>query len=54
MEQLIRPGISTLELDTLGEEMIRKLGCVPNFKNYNGITNHYSFSFNDYEIINAW
>ena len=36
MEEAIRPGISTKEIDTLGESVIRKLGCVPNFKNYHG------------------
>ena len=27
----IKPGISTKELDRIGEEMIRSLGCIPNF-----------------------
>lgn len=34
--EMIRPGISTLEIDRMGEEMIRDMGCVPNFKNYMG------------------
>ena len=32
----IRPGISTLDIDMLGEKLIRSRGCVPNFLNYNG------------------
>ncbi|MDE5680634.1 MAG: M24 family metallopeptidase, partial [Lachnospiraceae bacterium] len=32
----IRPGISTLDIDILGDSLIRKMGCIPNFKNYNG------------------
>ena len=28
----IRPGISTLEIDQMGEKMIRDMGCIPNFK----------------------
>ena len=32
----LRPGMSTLEIDRLGEEMIRSLGCIPSFKNYCG------------------
>ena len=36
LEAAIRPGISTWELDKLGERVIRSFGCVPNFLNYNG------------------
>ncbi|MCD7750244.1 MAG: type I methionyl aminopeptidase [Lachnospiraceae bacterium] len=36
MEDLIKPGITTWELDEFAEKMIRKMGCVPNFKNYEG------------------
>lgn len=32
----IRPGMSTLEIDRRGEEMIRSFGCEPSFKNYQG------------------
>ena len=34
--EFIRPGISTLEIDRLGEKLIREHGCIPNFLNYNG------------------
>ena len=36
LHKAIRPGISTLEIDRLGEKIIRDFGCIPNFKNYNG------------------
>ena len=32
----IKPGMSTLDIDRLGEEMIRGYGCIPSFKNYCG------------------
>lgn len=32
----LRPGMSTYEIDRLGEEMIRSFGCIPSFKNYCG------------------
>lgn len=36
LAKMIRPGISTLEIDRAGEKMIRQMGCIPNFLNYNG------------------
>ena len=36
LEQAIKPGISTKEIDRLGEQLIRSMGCVPNFLHYNG------------------
>ena len=32
----IKPGVSTKEIDKIGEEMIRSMGCIPNFLNYGG------------------
>ena len=32
----IKPGMSTLDIDRIGEEMIRSYGCIPSFKNYCG------------------
>lgn len=32
----IKPGMSTLDIDRLGEEMIRSYGCEPSFLNYCG------------------
>ena len=36
LEKAIHPGMSTLDIDRLGEKLIREFGCVPSFKNYNG------------------
>lgn len=48
----IKPGISTKELDTIGEEMIRSLGCTPNFLNYNGFPGSFCISLND-EVVHG-
>ncbi|MCM1327523.1 MAG: type I methionyl aminopeptidase [Lachnoclostridium sp.] len=48
----IRPGMSTLDIDTLGESLIHKLGCVPNFKNYNGYPASICVSVND-EVVHG-
>lgn len=37
--KLIRPGVTTLELDTVAEEFIRDNGGVPAFKGYSGFPN---------------
>ena len=34
--QAIRPGISTWEINQLGEKLIRQYDCIPNFLNYHG------------------
>ena len=36
LEKALKPGMSTLDIDRLGEEIIRSYGCVPSFLNYNG------------------
>lgn len=36
LRKAIHPGMSTMDIDRLGEKIIRDFGCVPNFKNYNG------------------
>ena len=36
LESKIRPGVSTLELDSAAEKFIRSQGCVPAFKGYRG------------------
>lgn len=36
MAKIIRPGISTMEINECGDKTIRRLGCTPNFLNYGG------------------
>ena len=48
----IKPGISTKELDKIGEEMIRSLGCTPNFLNYQGFPGSFCISLND-EVVHG-
>ena len=48
----LRPGMSTKEIDRLGEEMIRSFGCVPNFLHYNGYPASICVSVND-EVVHG-
>lgn len=50
--EAIRPGMSTLEIDTLGEKLIRGYGCIPNFLNYNGYPASICVSVND-EVVHG-
>lgn len=50
--KMIRPGISTLDIDRKGDEMIREMGCIPNFKNYNGYPASICVSVND-EVVHG-
>jgi len=52
MEEAIRPGMSTMDIDMIGERAIRKLGCIPNFKNYNGYPASICVSVND-EVVHG-
>jgi len=52
MEEAIRPGITTHEIDLIGDTTIRKLGCIPNFKNYNGYPASVCVSVND-EVVHG-
>ena len=36
LEKALHPVMSTKDIDTLGEEIIRSYGCIPSFLNYNG------------------
>ena len=36
MEKALKPGMSTWDIDKLGEEVIRSYGCIPSFLGYNG------------------
>jgi methionyl aminopeptidase len=45
--KIIRPGITSLELDKIAEEFIRDNGGVPAFKGYNGFPNSLCISPNE-------
>lgn len=48
----LRPGMSTLDIDRLGEKIIRSYGCIPSFKNYNGYPASICVSVND-EVVHG-
>ncbi len=48
----LKPGMSTFEVDRLGEEMIRSYGCEPSFKNYQGYPASVCVSVND-EVVHG-
>ena len=48
----IKPGMSTLDIDRIGEEMIRSYGCIPSFKNYCGYPASICVSVND-EVVHG-
>lgn len=50
--EAIRPGMSTLEIDTMGEELIRSCGCIPNFLHYNGYPASICVSVNN-EVVHG-
>lgn len=47
MRKALRPGMSTYDIDKLGEEVIRSFGCIPSFLNYNGFPASICTSVND-------
>lgn len=52
LEKAIKPGISTWDIDRLGEEVIRSYGCIPSFLNYNGYPASVCVSVND-EVVHG-
>ena len=52
LEKALRPGMTTKEIDRLGEEVIRSYGCVPSFLNYNGYPASICVSVND-EVVHG-
>jgi methionyl aminopeptidase len=52
LRDAVRPGITTQELNNIGEKVIHKLGCVPNFLNYNGFPASFCISVND-EVVHG-
>ena len=52
MEMAIKPGISTHDINVLGEKLIRQHGCIPNFLNYNGFPASICVSVNE-EVVHG-
>ncbi len=52
LEHAIRPGMSTKDIDILGDTLIRKMGCIPNFKDYNGYPASICTSVNE-EVVHG-
>ena len=52
LEEVIKPGISTYDIDRIGEELIRSYGCIPSFLNYNGYPASICVSVND-EVVHG-
>ncbi len=52
LKEEIKPGISTYEIDQIGEKMIRSYGCTPSFLNYNGYPASICVSVND-EVVHG-
>lgn len=52
LRKALKPGMSTLDIDQLGETIIRDFGCIPNFKNYNGYPASICVSVND-EVVHG-
>ncbi len=47
LEEFIKPGISTKDIDIFGDQLIRKLEGIPNFLHYNGYPASICVSVND-------
>ena len=50
--KVVRPGISTKEIDRICEEMIRSYGCIPSFLGYEGYPASVCISIND-EVVHG-
>ncbi|MCI9445943.1 MAG: type I methionyl aminopeptidase [Lachnospiraceae bacterium] len=48
----LKEGMSTLDIDHLGDDIIRSYGCIPSFKNYNGYPASVCVSVND-EVVHG-
>lgn len=50
--EALHPGMSTLDIDRMGEKLIRDMGCVPNFLHYNGYPASICVSVNE-EVVHG-
>ena len=52
LAEIIEPGITTMDIDRKGEELICKAGCIPSFKGYEGYPASICVSIND-EVVHG-
>ena len=52
LAKALRPGMTTKDIDRLGEEVIRSYGCVPSFLGYNGYPASICVSVNE-EVVHG-
>ena len=52
LAEMIRPGISTADINERGEKIIRSFGCIPSFLNYNGYPASICVSVNE-EVVHG-
>ena len=52
LRDFVRPGISTLDIDKKGYEIIKSFGCIPSFLHYNGYPASICVSIND-EVVHG-
>lgn len=52
LAKIIRPGITTYEIDKKGYEVIKSFDCIPSFLNYNGYPASICVSIND-EVVHG-
>ncbi len=52
LAEVVRPGISTYEIDQIGEQLIRSYDCIPSFLNYEGFPASICISVND-EVVHG-
>ncbi len=52
LKEIIKPGISTLDIDRVCEKLIRKYNCIPSFKGYQGFPASACVSVNE-EVVHG-
>jgi methionyl aminopeptidase len=52
LEEVIKPGITTAEIDRMAEEWIKEAGAIPSFKGYNGFPASICTSINE-EVVHG-
>ena len=52
LHKALKPGMTTLDIDRLGEEIIRSYDCIPSFLNYNGYPASICVSLNQ-EVVHG-